>query len=500
MRDTLLVPEVFAHAAFRAGGPGYPSTLMGYVAQLRQFFLDVGRQTELHARYEQGRPGPRPPFDLDLEAALALKAKTKRVVCEADSAQDIRHWIALGDELGLDVAIAGGREAWKVADLLAARRIPLVLTLDWGEEVKDPHEKDKKKPEEKPGEKAEKPKEGAVAGEAPKDETKPVEEKPVEEKPAEQKPAEQKPAEQKPTEQKPAEQKPGEQKPDEKQAEEKKAEEKKAAEKKTADEKKKWEYEEPLGVREDKRRLWEEGRDCAIKLQKAGVPFTFGSGNSGAPELLKKVRTLVEKGLPADAALAALTTNAALWLGDQKHLGAIKAGADASLGLWTADPTKKDAKLAWLFVDGFPNEFEIEKESANTGKPDDGVDASGTWAIEIQNDQGTRTGSVEFKMAPDGDLTGTYKTKRPGSDTETVIELTGHVGGKTLTAKGTYTMRESEVTTSWKAELAGDELTGTTTTKGPFGETEGSLKGTRKPKREDGAVRSSKHHDDEDPR
>ena len=70
-------------------------------------------------------------------------------------------------------------------------------------------------------------------------------------------------------------------------------------------------------MREEKRRLWEEGRDCAIKLQQAGVPFTFGSANSGAAELLKKVRTLVEKGLPSDAAIAALTTNAAKWLGDE---------------------------------------------------------------------------------------------------------------------------------------------------------------------------------------
>ena len=164
-----------------------------------------------------------------------------------------------------------------------------------------------------------------------------------------------------------------------------------------------------------------------------------------------------------------------------------------------ADPTKKDARVA---VRRRLRTIEIEKDTANTGKPDEGVDATGTWAIEIQTEQGARTGTAELKMAPDGDLTGTYKTKRPGSDTETVVELTGHVGGKTLTAKGSYTMRETEVTMSWKAELSGDEFTGTATNKSARGETDSSLKGTRKPKREDdGANRRNQHHDDsEDPR
>ena len=40
---------------------------------------------------------------------------------------DIRQAIALGDDYGVRIVIVGGQSAWKVAPLLAARKIPVVL-------------------------------------------------------------------------------------------------------------------------------------------------------------------------------------------------------------------------------------------------------------------------------------------------------------------------------------------------------------------------------------
>lgn len=420
-RDVLLRADVFAHAAFRAGGSGYPGTLMGYVAQLRQFFLDVQRHALLAQRYAAGKSGPRPAFDVDLEAALRLTSKSQRLMCEAESAQDILRWIALGDELGLSVGIVGGREAFKVADVLKARAIPVVLTLEWGDEPKDPNEKDKKGG-------AKKDKEGAEA----KDDAASAPAKP----------------------------------------------EKKDAK---ADEKALWSYEEPLEVRKERRRLWEERRDCAIALHKAGVEFSFGSADKGAAELVKKVRTLVEKGLPKDVALAALSTNGARLAGVDAHLGALRAGDDATFALWTAHPLGKGAKLGWLFVDGFPSEFEVKEEAESEGKPDDGVDASGVWAVELKSDQGVRPGTLDVKMAPDGDVNGTYTTTTPGGEGERVIEVRGRVAGKTLTLKGAFSIGDVEVESAWKVELAGESFAGQVTSKGPWGENVSEASATRKP-------------------
>lgn len=427
-RDTILIADVFGHAAFRAGGSGYPGTLMGYHAQLRQFFFDAQRHALLARRYEAGKSGPRPPFDSDLEAGARLLGKSQRLMCEAQSAQDILRWIKLGDELGLTVGIVGGREAFKVAEVLKARSIPLVLTLEWGEEPKDPNEKDKKS-----GGKKDAPK----GDDAPKDDEK----KPEEKKPEEGKDA--------------------------------KKDEKK-------DENAAWTYEEPLAVRAERRRLWEERRDGAIALHKAGVEFSFGSADGGAAELLKRVRTLVEKGLPQDVALAALTANPARLLGASTHLGALRGGADATFALWTAHPLTKDAKLGWLFVDGFPNEFELKADAKPEGKPDEGVDASGTWAVELKSDQGTRPGTLEVKMTPEGEVSGTYTTSMPGG-AERTIEVKGHVSGKTLTLKGSFSIGETEVESSWKVELAAEAFAGAVTTKGPWGENVSEASGTRKP-------------------
>lgn len=512
-RDAVITADVFAHAAFRAAGPGYPGTPMGYVAQLRQFFLDAQRQRELEKRFAAGRPGLRPPFDADLEAASPMLARERRIVCEAQTARAIERWIKLADQFGLDIAIAGGREAWKVADVLAARRIPVILTLDWGEEVKDPHEKEKAEAKKK-AEAEKKPK--PPQAEKPAEEPKPPQEKPAEDTkpPSESKPAgepkppqESKPAapptepaakpapetppaprgegQQEPKPEPSSEAKPqeGEKKEGEKKGE--KPDDKKAEEKK-ADDKKLWEYEEPLAVREEKRREWEEGRDCAIKLHAAGVTFAFGSAEASPADLAKRVRTLVESGLPADVALAGLTRTAAEIVGQGTHLGQLAPGFDATLALWTAPPLTKDAKLAWLFVDGFPHEFEIDKKDGSEGKPDEGVNATGTWELTTQRRGGdTRKSTAVLTMAEGGDVTGTIETKNAAGETDPPVDCKGHVGGKLLTLRYTSNTggRESEVVI--KATLEGDTMSGESTVKGGFGEFTSLMSGTRKPKRDE---------------
>ncbi|MCY2958790.1 MAG: amidohydrolase family protein [Planctomycetota bacterium] len=147
-RDAIVRPSVFDHASFRSSGSGYPSTLMGSIAQLRQFFLDARHQGEILARRAQGKIGERPPFDADLQAAQECLAKRRVVCCAVDEADDIERFLALADQHGFSIAIAGGREAWKRARLLAERGIPVILTPEGGDEPEDPDAKDAKKAKE----------------------------------------------------------------------------------------------------------------------------------------------------------------------------------------------------------------------------------------------------------------------------------------------------------------------------------------------------------------
>ncbi len=474
-RDQIVLPIAFNHGEFRASGPGYPGTPMGFVAQLRQFFLDAQRQRELELRFNQRRPGPRPPFDADLAAVRPLLLHERRLMCAADSDLAIERWIKLADEEGIDIAIAGGRGSHELAALLAARKIPVALTLEWGEEPKDPHEKEKeaakKKAEEKKPEADKAPETPPKAAEAP-----PAAEQKPAEKPPEAKPVE--PVESKPAEAKPGEAKPGEAKP----ADTKAADDKAKSDK---DEAKLWEYEEPMGVREDKRAEWEKGRDCALKLQAAGATFAFGSGSASPSELLKRVRTLIENGLPREVAMNALCVAPAQWLGLGDRLGAIAPGKDATFALWTADPLGKDAQVAWMFVDGFAHEFEIKKKEAPGGKPKEGLSAAGRWEVTTEGRQGKRTAQLSLEMAADGTVSGKYTAKNPRDDSEQTADVTGHLSGTTLSVEFKLSFGEREFTTKFSGELSAETWSGDATSVRGGGENVSPFSAARKPKQEE---------------
>ncbi|MCZ6597882.1 MAG: amidohydrolase family protein [Planctomycetota bacterium] len=409
-RDIVIRPEVFAHAGFRASGSSYPSTLMGYIAQLRQYFLDVRHHEELIRRYDQGRPGTRPPFDAELEAGLALLDGRMQLVCEAESASDIERWMALSGKFGFTIAISGGGEAWKVADRLAAAKIPVFLTLDWGKEVDDPAEKKDKKKKKK--------------------------------------------------------------KEEEEETEGEETEEEEEEETEGDDEEQGWIYDEPEGVLAERRRLWEEKRDNAIRLHEAGVRFVFGTGGDKPKELLDRIRDLVESGLPAEAAMEALTSGAAEIVGVERRLGSIEPGRDATFALWTSDPLTDDkAQIAWLFLDGFPYEFELKerKEKGEGGAPAEGLDVTGEWKVEYEGEEvGMAEAMLELEMSEDGSVTGTLSVSFGGQDF--AADLEGALSESTLTLEGVFEFGGQEVPFSMTATLEEDELTGETVMETPWEE------------------------------
>jgi imidazolonepropionase-like amidohydrolase len=465
-RDVVIVPIEFDHAGFEATGPGYPSTLMGSVAQLRQFFLDAFRQRELERRRSSGKPTTRSPYDSDLAAILPALAKQRRIVCEAQTADDIERWIKLADELGVEIAISGGREAWKRAALLSARKIPVFLTLDWGEEVEDPHAKVAKGEAEKKID-APKPDTGQPGSDKPEAASRPGEPlatKPVADKAAREPGAETSPKTAADSTAKPAEVAIGN----------------KTAARDAAAEDLDWTYEQPLRVREELRRQWEEVRDCAVRLSEANVTFAFGSGKLAPKEILDRVRTLVQKGLSVDVAQRALTSDAAMLLGVPNNLGKLEVGFDATVALWTKNPlAAKDAKLAWLFVDGFPYEFDLNANDLQ-GKPDEGVDATGTWTFEFDTPE-AKPAIAELKMSKDGGVKGTIRYRNPADDKESSGEFEGRVAGKKLKLSGRVRIGSFEAMVEIEGEIQGDTMTGSTAWKFSGSEDSRHYKATRKP-------------------
>jgi hypothetical protein len=437
-RDRVARDEVFFHGAFTANGPGYPSTLMGYFAQLRQFFLDSQRQVELARRYAAGRPGTRPPFDAELAAGVTLLGRERRLLCEANSAADIERWLRLADEFRLEVDFAGGLEAWRVREELARRGATVALSLDWGKEVKDPRPKEDAKPEAKTEAKTE-----STSGEGA---------------PQSQEAAAAKPAE--------AEAAPAAS----------------PAEPEVAPE-----YVEPYAVRLERRLKWEEARDCALRLAEAEVRFTFGTALARPSELLEKVRTLVASGLSADDALDALTRSAAGFLGVSDRLGQIAPGFDATFTLWRKDPLiDKEASAAWVFVDGFPSEFKEEKKKARKGGgPGEGIDPTGSWKLEFAvQGEGIKSAELVLEMQKDGTVTGTLEVENPMGGAKIKTDVEGQVSGDELEFDCTLDFGEFKIESTLTAKIEGDTLSGESSFHGPWSSepTQQSFTGKRGPK------------------
>ncbi len=111
---------------------GYPASLLGVFAALRQMLLDAQRYREINAMYARNPRGMRrPEQDKSLAALQPALAREMPVVFTADSQREIERALDLAAEFKLRPVIAGGLEAWKVADRLAAEKVPVLVSLNF---------------------------------------------------------------------------------------------------------------------------------------------------------------------------------------------------------------------------------------------------------------------------------------------------------------------------------------------------------------------------------
>lgn len=331
-REAVIRSPIALHAALRpaavggfGGGPGnYPSTLMGVMAHVRQTLLDAGWAARLSEAYEKHGIGRRPPHDPALAALLPALEGKERVVFEANSRDEIHRALDLAAEFHLKPLILGGAEAWKVADRLQAENVPLLLTLNFPEQPR------------------------TLTGGGRRGPGRPT-------PPAD--PATPSPV---PTPGRPR--RPEAPMLDPTMAADIAGEEGKR----------------PLPKRvkdEQERKQKEEIQNPAVLHQK-GILFAFiGYGIAQPDKFRENLRKAITEGLPAEAALQALTVNAARILGAEKQLGTIAPGKAAHLVAMTGDLQDAKAQVRYVFADGVRFEYEPPKAD-DAKKPADGKPGS----------------------------------------------------------------------------------------------------------------------------
>jgi imidazolonepropionase-like amidohydrolase len=128
--DPLLGPRF----EFRGGQGVYPGTLFGVTAFMRQALEDARHQAATRTAHGRDARGlGTPAHDADYAVLQEVLGGAVPVFFRADLATDILRVLELADEFRFRPVIVGGHEAWKVADELSRRQVPVLVGLDFPE-------------------------------------------------------------------------------------------------------------------------------------------------------------------------------------------------------------------------------------------------------------------------------------------------------------------------------------------------------------------------------
>ena len=119
-------------------GGGFPSSLMGYIAYVRQIYLDAGHYKLVKDAYEKDPRGmERPQYDRALEGVLA----SQRILLPANRVVEMDRMLRFAAELKQPVILYGIREGYRpeAAPLLKKYESPVLVSVRWSEPPRDPN-------------------------------------------------------------------------------------------------------------------------------------------------------------------------------------------------------------------------------------------------------------------------------------------------------------------------------------------------------------------------
>lgn len=135
-RDMVVAEPIGQQIVFRTGGflSGFPNSLMGNIAYIRQLYLDLDHYKQAQQIYAtQVRGTRRPEYDHD----LAGLAESGRVLVPAMEAQQIDRALNFGRELKTPFIVYGLHEGYKRINELKQANAPVLVSLKWPEKPKD---------------------------------------------------------------------------------------------------------------------------------------------------------------------------------------------------------------------------------------------------------------------------------------------------------------------------------------------------------------------------
>ena len=117
-------------------GGGFPSSLMGYIAYIRQLYIDMEYYRAVKDAYAKNPRGmQRPDYDRALEGLL----DSPRILLPANREVEMDRMLRLARELKQPAVIYGGREAFRPDAVATLKKynVPLLLSMKWPEKARD---------------------------------------------------------------------------------------------------------------------------------------------------------------------------------------------------------------------------------------------------------------------------------------------------------------------------------------------------------------------------
>src|SRR5690606_30369740 len=135
-RELVVSPSVAQRINLSGQGfPGYPGSLLGVFAYIKQLYFDAQHYDRAWAAYEANPRGqPRPEYDPTLEPLR----RPAPVLFPAGDRKEILRAVRTGAEIRAPVIVYGAQRAYEAVDVLRENQVPVLVDLDWPRPPRDP--------------------------------------------------------------------------------------------------------------------------------------------------------------------------------------------------------------------------------------------------------------------------------------------------------------------------------------------------------------------------
>ncbi|MGH9860525.1 MAG: amidohydrolase family protein, partial [Candidatus Acidiferrales bacterium] len=119
------------------GFTGFPGSLMGTIAYIRQLLHDANQHAAAQAAYEKNPKQQRPIYDRANRSIVHAMRAGYPVMLPGNTPQEIVRALAIADEFQLKAVIYGAQQGYDATTVLAAKKYPVLVNLDWPQKQRD---------------------------------------------------------------------------------------------------------------------------------------------------------------------------------------------------------------------------------------------------------------------------------------------------------------------------------------------------------------------------